>query len=71
MSELINIYKMEIEDLKLKNQTLIEKNKIFYRRTKNQKRTILRLKKLISELRQYKKENISDDWDCLDENYEL
>jgi len=71
MSELINTYKMEIQNLKLINKTLIEKNKIFYGKTKNQKRTILRLKKLISELRQSKKETISDDWDCLDDTEEL
>ena len=71
MSELINTYKMENEHLKSINDTLIEKNKIFYGRTKNQKRTILRLKKLISELRQSKQETISDDWDCIDESDEL
>jgi len=71
MSELINIYKMEIEDLKETNNKLIEKNKIFYCRSKNQKRTILRLKKLISKLRHSKKENISDGWDCIDKQAEL
>jgi hypothetical protein len=71
MSELINTYKLEIEDLKSINEKLIEKNKIFYGRTKNQKRTILRLKQLISELRKSKKETISDDWDCIDGNEEL
>ena len=71
MSELINTYKMEIDDLKTINEKLIEKNKIFYGRTKNQKRTIIRLKKLISELRQSKKETISDGWDCLDESDNL
>jgi hypothetical protein len=62
---------MENENLKTTNSNLIEKNKIFYGRTKNQKRTILRLKKLIFELRQSKKETISDDWDCLDESDNL
>ena len=71
MTELINTYKMENENLKTINDKLIEKNKIFYERTKNQKRTILRLKKLISELRQSKQETISDDWDCIDESGEL
>ena len=71
MTELINTYKMENENLKTINVKLIEKNKIFYERTKNQKRTILRLKKLISELRQSKQETISDDWDCIDESDEL
>ena len=71
MSELINTYKMEIDDLKTINEKLIEKNKIFYCRSKNQKRTILRLKKLISKLRHSKKENISDGWDCLDESDNL
>ena len=71
MSELINTYQMEIENLKSINKKLIEKNKVFYSKNKNQKRTILRLKKLISKLRQAKKENISDDWDCIDENEEL
>jgi hypothetical protein len=71
MNELINTYKMENENLKTINVKLIETNKIFYKRTKNQKRTILRLKKLISELRQSKTETISDDWDCIDESGEL
>ena len=71
MSELINTYKLEIEDLKSINEKLIEKNKIFYSKNKNQKRNILRLKKLISELRQSKKETISDSWDCIDERDEL
>ena len=71
MRELINTYKLEIEDLKSINEKLIEKNKIFYSKNKNQKRNILRLKKLISELRQSKKETISDSWDCIDERDEL
>ena len=71
MNELINTYKMENENLKTINVKLIKKNKIFYERTKNQKRTILRLKKLISELRQSKQETIRDDWDCIDESHEL
>ena len=71
MSELINIYKLENEELKETNNKLIEKNKIFYGRTKNQKRTILRLKKLIAELRTSNKETISDGWDCIDEKEEL
>lgn len=71
MSELINTYKLEIEDLKETNKKLIEKNKIFYCRTKNQKRTILRLKKLIVELRQSKKDTISDGWDCIEDQDEL
>ncbi len=71
MTELINTYKMENETLKTINDKLIETNKIFYKRTKNQKRSILRLKKLISELRQSNTETISDEWDCLDENDEL
>lgn len=71
MSELINTYKLEIENLKEFNKKLIEKNKVFYGRNKNQKRTILRLKKLIAELRQSNKDNISDGWDCIDEKDEL
>jgi hypothetical protein len=71
MSELINIYKLENENLKETNKKLIQKNKLFYGRSKNQKRTILRLKKLISELRTSNKDNISDDWDCIDEKEEL
>ena len=71
MSDLINTYKLEIVNLKETNKKLIEKNKIFYGRTKNQKRTILRLKKLISVLRKSNEDNISDDWDCIDEKEEL
>ena len=71
MSDLINIYKLEIVNLKETNKKLIEKNKIFYGRTKNQKRSILRLKKLISLLRKSNEDNISDDWDCIDEKAEL
>ena len=71
MSELINTYKLEIEDLKYSNEKLIEKNKIFYSRSKNQKRTILRLKKLINELRKPSKETIDDNWDCIDDDLEF
>ena len=71
MSDLINTYKLEIVNLKETNKKLIEKNKIFYGRTKNQKRSILRLKKLISLLRKTNEDNISDDWDCIDEKTEL
>ena len=71
MSDLINTYKLEIVNLKETNKKLIEKNKIFYGRTKNQKRTILRLKKLISELRKSNEDIISNDWDCIDEKEAL
>ena len=71
MSDLINTYKLEIVNLKETNKKLIEKNKIFYGRTKNQKRTILRLNKLISLLRKSNEDNISDDWDCIDKKEEL
>ena len=71
MSELINTYKLEIENLKSTNEKIIAKNKIFYSRTKNQKRTILRLKKLISELRKPSKETIDDNWDCIESDDDL
>jgi hypothetical protein len=71
MSDLINTYKLEIDNLKEINKKLIKKTKLFYGRTKNQKRTILRLKKLIADLRKSTKDNISDGWDCIDEKEEL
>ena len=65
MSELNNTYKLIIEDLNLQNKLLIEKNIIAYKKNKNQKRTILRFKKIISNLRNINEE-ISDNWDCID-----
>ena len=71
MSELINTYKLAIDNLKEINKKLINKKNLFYIRTKNQKRTILRLKKLIADLRQSTKDNISDGWDCINEKEDL
>jgi hypothetical protein len=71
MSELIKVYSLEIKDLKSINQDLIEKNKTMANRIKNQKRSILRLKKFINNLRNNTlniNEDISDDWDCIDED---
>jgi len=72
MDELNKVFNLEIKDLKLINKDLIEKNKTMSNRIKNQKRSILRLKKIINTLRtnsiiSNQIEDISDNWDCIDE----
>ena len=51
MTELMETLKLEIESLKSEKETLIHKNKVIYNTNKNQKRSILRLKKIINKLR--------------------
>ena len=71
MNELIKVLNLELSDLKSTNQDLIEKNQTMAKRIKNQKRTILRLKKLINTLRSNNiniTDDISDNWDCIEED---
>lgn len=58
--------------LQKENQCLKDKNEQIFRKTKNQQRSILRLKKIIEKQNMYlkmvKKNNLEDqDWEDLDE----
>jgi len=70
MSELIEIYKNELEQLKLEINKLTTKNTEFYKKNKNLKRNILRLKKKLTILTNPiilpSDEQIYDNWDYLD-----
>lgn len=69
MSELIEIYKNELEQLKIKNNKLAKKNTEFYKKNKNLKRNILRLKKKLTTLSipiiLPNDEQIDENWDYL------
>jgi hypothetical protein len=69
MSELIEVYKNELEQLKIVNNKLIIKNTYFYKKNKNLKRNVLRLKKKITTLSNPiilpTDEQIDENWDYL------
>tara|TARA_B110001469_G_scaffold62369_1_gene59824 strand:- start:2087 stop:2356 length:270 start_codon:yes stop_codon:yes gene_type:complete len=69
MSELIEIYKNELEQLKIEINKLTTKNTEFYKKNKNLKRNILRLKKKLTILTKPiilpSDEQIDDNWDYL------
>jgi hypothetical protein len=69
MSELIEVYKYEIESLKLDNLKLKNKNNNIYKKYTNMKRSNLRLKKLINNFKKpiilENEENIDENWDCV------
>ena len=63
------LYKNEIELLKTENNKLIAKNIVFYKKNKNLKRNILRLKKKNTTLTEpiiINEEKINENWDYLD-----
>lgn len=70
MSELIEIYKNELEQLKIENNKLATKNMEFYKKNKNLKRNILRLKKKLTTFSNpiilTTDEQIDENWDYLD-----
>jgi len=67
MSELIEVYKHEIESLKSDNLKLQTKNQSMYKKYTNMKRSNLRLKNLINKL---KKPIIIENEEKIDENWD-
>lgn len=62
MSDLLHVYKNEIESLKLVIEKLKIKNSCLFKKNKNLVRNQLRLKKTLKET------NLDDSWDYLDKN---
>tara|TARA_B100000795_G_scaffold208195_1_gene161681 strand:+ start:246 stop:467 length:222 start_codon:yes stop_codon:yes gene_type:complete len=68
MSELIEIYKNELEQLKIENNKLITKNNYLFKKNKNLKRNNMRLKKQLTTFSTpilIPDESIDDNWDYL------